>query len=103
MGILALYAAIMNPGPDCVVLDHPPTTHWDGAYLLNVLRVTDIPEAAALFAPHELVLLQPAGNGFAHTAALYHLTGHANQFQKARSLPAALKVWEQQRSPDGLK
>jgi cephalosporin-C deacetylase-like acetyl esterase len=103
MGILALYAAIMDPGPDCVVLDHPPTTHWNGPPLLNVLRVTDIPEAAALFAPHRLVLLQPAGNGLAHTAALYQLTGHANQFQKARSLPAALKVWDQQISPEGLK
>ena len=103
MGILALYAAIMDPGPDCVVLDQPPTTHWDGPPLLNVLRVTDISEAAALFSPHRLVLLQPAGNGFAHTAALYRLTGHANQFQKARSLPAALEVWEQQRSPEGLK
>jgi cephalosporin-C deacetylase-like acetyl esterase len=102
MGILALYAAIMEPGPDCVVLDHPPTTHWNGAPLLNVLRVTDIPEAAALFAPHKLVLLQPAGNGFEQTAALYRLTGHASQFQKARSLPAALQVWEQERSPKGL-
>ena len=104
MGILALYAAIMDSqSPSCVVLNRPPTTHWNGAPLLNVLRVTDIPEAAALFAPHRLVLLQPAGNGFEHTAALYRLTGHANQFQKARSLPAALKVWEQQRSPEGLK
>ena len=103
MGILALYAAIMDSRPGCVVLDHPPTTHWNGPPLLNVLRVTDIPEAAALFAPHELVMLQPAGHGFDHTAALYRLTGHANQFQEARSLPAALKVWEQQRSPEGLK
>jgi cephalosporin-C deacetylase-like acetyl esterase len=103
MGILALYAAIMDSRPGCVVLDHPPTTHWNGAPLLNVLRVTDIPEAAALFAPRELVLLQPAGKGFEHTAALYRLTGHANEFRKARSLPAALEVWEQQRSPEGLK
>jgi len=56
-----------------------------------------------LFSPHKLVLLQPAGHGFDHTAALYRLTGQANEFQKARSLPAALEVWEQQRSPEGLK
>jgi cephalosporin-C deacetylase-like acetyl esterase len=103
MGILALYAAIMDSRPGCVVLDHPPTTHWDGPPLLNVLRVTDIPEAAALLSPHELVLLQPAGQGFDHTAALYRLAGHANQFRKARSLPAALQVWEQERSPKGLE
>ncbi|HET7214524.1 MAG TPA: acetylxylan esterase [Terriglobia bacterium] len=102
MGILALYAAILDSRPGCVVLDHPPATHWNGPPLLDVLRVTDIPEAAALFAPHELVLLQPTGHGFDHTAALYRLTGNANKFQEARSLPAALKVWEQQRSPEGL-
>ncbi len=102
MSILALYAAILDSRPGCVVMDHPPTTHWNGPPLLNILRVTDIPEAAALFAPHELVLLQPAGHGFDYTAALYRLTGHADRFRTARSLPAALQVWKQERSPEGL-
>jgi len=102
MGILALYAAIMDSRPGCVILDHPPATHWNGPPLLNVLRVTDIPEAAALFAPHELVLLTPPDRNFDYTAALYRLTGHSKQFRKAGSLPAALDVWEQERSAEGL-
>src|SRR5690348_3873278 len=78
---------------------HPPATQWDGPPLLNILRVTDIPEAAAVLAPHELVLLTPPqGWKFDYTAAIYRLTGNSKQFRKAGSLPTALEVWRQTRA-----
>ncbi|MHB8655636.1 MAG: alpha/beta hydrolase family protein [Terriglobia bacterium] len=95
MGILALYAAIMDSRPGRVILSNPPVTHWSGPPLLNILRVTDIPEAAALLAPRELVSLTPTGRSLDYTAALYRLTGNQKKFRKAGSLPEAMKVWEQ--------
>src|SRR4029434_2048229 len=57
MAILALYAGVLDDRIDRVVLCDPPTSHWQGPALLNVLRVTDIPEVASAFAPRELVVL----------------------------------------------
>ena len=50
MGILALYAALFEPRIDEVILNEPPASHWQRPALLNVLRVTDIPEVAGAFA-----------------------------------------------------
>ena len=33
-----------------VILEDPPSSHWQGPALLNILEVTDLPEAAALVA-----------------------------------------------------
>ena len=30
INILALYAAIMDSRSGCMILDHPPVTHWNG-------------------------------------------------------------------------
>lgn len=104
MGILALYAAIMDGRPGRVVLGHPSVTEWNGPPLLNILRITDIPEAAALLAPRQLVLLTPPPDReFDYTAALYRLMGQAKQFRRASSLPDALEVWKQERSGIGLQ
>ena len=51
MGILALYAALFDDRVKEVILNDPPGSHWQGPALLNVLRVTDIPEVAGAFAP----------------------------------------------------
>ena len=50
MGILALYAGLLDERIERVVLRDPPGSHVEGPALLNVLRVTDIPEAAGAFA-----------------------------------------------------
>ena len=55
MGALGLYAAALDPRITRVILDDPPSSHWQAAPLLNVLRVTDLPEAAGLVAPREIV------------------------------------------------
>lgn len=92
MGIVALYAAILDGRPGRVILNQPPVTHWNGTPLLNILRLTDIPEAAALLAPRELVCLSPMSRDFEYTAALYRLLGQARQLREAGSLAQAVKV-----------
>ena len=49
LGILALYAGVMDSRVDTVILNEPPASHWQGPALLNVLRVTDIAEVAGAF------------------------------------------------------
>ena len=49
MGILGLYAGLFDERISRIVLQSPPESHRQGPALLNVLRVTDIPEAVAAF------------------------------------------------------
>ncbi len=51
---LGLYAAILNPAIEHVVMIDPPATHANAPIFLNILRYTDLPEAAALIAPRRL-------------------------------------------------
>jgi hypothetical protein len=55
MGILALYAALFDERVKQVILNEPPASHWQGPALLNVLRLTDVPEVAGAFAPRLLI------------------------------------------------
>src|SRR5262249_25239735 len=57
MGILAIYAGLFDERVQRVILNDPPASHWQRPALLNVLRVTDIPEVAAAFAPRQIVSL----------------------------------------------
>src|SRR3989449_1080814 len=57
MGILALYAALFDERVKEVILNDPPASHWQRPALLNVLRVTDIPEVAGALAPRRLISL----------------------------------------------
>ena len=68
LAVVALYAALLDGNVSSVILADPPTTH-DAAgppggtgpaiELLRCLTVTDLPEAAALLHPSELVFLGP--------------------------------------------
>jgi len=50
MSVVGLYASLFEPNISEVALQHPPMTHQNGPQLLNVLKVMDIPQAAALAA-----------------------------------------------------
>ncbi len=60
MGGLALHAAALDSRFSRVILDDPPASHWQGPALLNVLRITDLPEVAGMMAPREIVSLTPS-------------------------------------------
>jgi cephalosporin-C deacetylase-like acetyl esterase len=95
MGILALYAALRDSRIQQVILNEPPASHWQGPALLNVLRVTDLPEVAAAFAPRRLVSLTKLPETFDYTLAIYRLERASAQYVRAGSLPEALQVWRE--------
>lgn len=90
MGPLGLYAAALDPRIGRVILDDPPASHWQGPALLNILRVTDLPETAAMMAPREIVSLTPLARGYDYTAGIYKLYGA--RMRRADGLAAALRI-----------
>jgi len=93
MGILGLYAALFDEHVKQVTLANPPASHWQGPALLNILRVSDIPEVAAAFAPRRLVFITEATKPFDYTRRVYKLLGKPDSPVHAGSLPEALQVW----------
>jgi hypothetical protein len=77
-----------------VIGNDTPSSHWRGPALLNVLRVTDIPEVAGMFAPRRLVSLTKIPETFDHTRAIFRLERAEKQFVQASSLPEALELWK---------
>jgi cephalosporin-C deacetylase-like acetyl esterase len=98
MGILALYAGLFDARIQRVILKDPPASHRNGAALLNVLRITDIPEVAGAFAPRRLVFLREVPPAFNSARRLYKLCGCPDHLTYAGSLPEALDIWKQERS-----
>lgn len=93
MGIIALYAALFDQRINQVILNDPPASHGTSPALLNVLRVTDIPEVAAALAPRRLTSLTPLPEAFDSAQRLYRLQGASKQFAHSGSLAEALEVW----------
>jgi cephalosporin-C deacetylase-like acetyl esterase len=93
MGILALYAALFDERIKEIILSDPPASHWQRPALLNVLRVTDIPEVAGAFAPRRLVSLTKLPESFEHTRNIYRLHHISDRYVQSASLPEALEVW----------
>ncbi|MEW5977072.1 MAG: acetylxylan esterase [Acidobacteriota bacterium] len=93
MGIVALYAGLFDERIDRVILSDPPGSHWKGPALLNVLRVTDIPEVAAAFAPRPLISLTDFPDSFAYTREIDRLQSQSSKLARAHSLPEALEIW----------
>ena len=81
MGILAMYAALLDPRVHRVILNDPPESHWQSPALLNVLRVTDIPEVARALGRRRL------------TSVTRPPAPLAKYIRTAPSLPEALEVW----------
>src|SRR5438094_6202360 len=93
MGILGLYAALFDEHVKQVILDNPPASHWQGPALLNILRVSDIPEVAAAFAPRRLVFITEPSRPFDYTRRVYNLLGKPANLVHSGGLPEALQVW----------
>lgn len=74
-GALGLYAAILDPVIAQVMLLDPPESHAAGPIFLNVMRYTDLPEAAALLAPRPLSFYARMPQAFEYTRHVYKLYG----------------------------
>ncbi|MDZ4803210.1 MAG: acetylxylan esterase [Bryobacteraceae bacterium] len=72
---LALYAAIVDPAIAQVLLQDPPSSHTEGPLFLNILRYTDLPEAAALLAPRRLNFYGHIPAAYEYTKNVYSLLG----------------------------
>jgi len=96
MGGLALHAAALDSRITRVILDDPPASHWQGPALLNVLRITDLPEVAGMIAPREIVSLTSIPEEYSYTRSIYSLFGKGDSIRQAASLGEALRVWERQ-------
>lgn len=94
MGVLAIYAGLLDERVGRVILKDPPASHWQGPALLNVLRITDTPEVAAAFAPRRLVFLRDIPAAFDYTRGVYALHGRPDDFARAGSLAEAMEAWK---------
>jgi len=94
MGGLALHAGAIDGRISRVILDDPPASHWQGPALLNVLRITDLAEVAAMMAPREIVSLTPLPDNYRYTRSIFSLHGKSGSIRQAASLGEALRVWE---------
>jgi hypothetical protein len=87
---LALYAGVLDERVTQVILIDPPSTHVDGPTFLNVLRHTDLPEAAALMAPRRLTFYSRAPAAYGVTQGVFSLYGKPDHFALTMSLEGAL-------------
>jgi cephalosporin-C deacetylase-like acetyl esterase len=74
-GALGLYAAILDPRIHQVMLMDPPASHREGPIFLNIMRHTDLPEAAALLAPRRLNFYGQLPPAYEYTKHVYQLYG----------------------------
>jgi dienelactone hydrolase len=89
MGINALYASLFEDRVDRIDLTKPPLSHRDAAPYPNVLRVLDIPQAAALASERtKVVLYTDTPAKWSHLSATAEKLGWAKNVQ-LRSLPAS--------------
>jgi dienelactone hydrolase len=83
---LALYAAILEPRVHQVMLASPPDSHAEGPVFLNVLRYTDLPEAAALVAPRRINFFGRIPPAYEQTRRIFALYGKAAHFFLSMSI-----------------
>jgi len=74
-GVIAAYAALLEPRLTEVAAIDPPGSHREGPIFVEVLRVVDIPEALGLLAPRPLSIYAPERKTFDPTAAIYRAAG----------------------------
>ena len=74
-GVIAAYAALLEPRLAKIVLVNPTPSHHEGPIFLNVLRVLDVPEALAMLAPRPLTIYASPSADFARTATIYGVAG----------------------------
>lgn len=89
-GALGMYAAILDTRVHQVMLMEPPASHRDGPIFLNIMRHTDLPEAAALLAPRRLNFYSQMPPAFDYTKHVYQLYGKPDHLFVARNIEFVL-------------
>ena len=89
MAVPALYAGALDNRISRVILEDPPSSHWEGPPLLNALRFTDLPEIAAMLAPREIVSLTALPEAYCYTSSIFELYGKPENVSQRASLGEA--------------
>jgi hypothetical protein len=89
---LAIYAALLDPTIDEIVLSNPPATHENPETdeYLGVLRVGDLPQNLALAFPRRITFIGEIPPAYQWTGDLYDRLGAKEKF---RVLPS-LRQWQ---------
>jgi cephalosporin-C deacetylase-like acetyl esterase len=90
-GALALYAGILEPRVNQVIMLDAPASHREGPIFLGILRHTDLPEAAALLAPRRLNFYNHMPEAYAYTRDVYALSGKRDNVFVAMNLDAVVE------------
>ncbi len=80
-GILGAYAALNETSISEVIAVDPPTSHRAGPYLLNVMKVLDVPDALGMLAPRHLTLVNASDAAFGRTVKLYAAGGYSDRLK----------------------
>lgn len=84
---LAIYAALLDPQIEEIVLEDPVVTHWDsGPEFLAVLKVGDLPHNLALAFPRRITFVRAIPEPYQWTRRCYEQCGAADQVRVVRSL-----------------
>ena len=89
-GVLGLYAALFDESVAQVVLLEPPPSHRQGPIFLNILRYTDLPEAAGLLAPRRLIFFGRIPEAYQPTQTVYRLLNKPENISVTMSLKAVV-------------
>lgn len=83
---LAVYAALLEPGIDGLLLHNVPASHMDSEApaLLNVLRVLDLPHAVGMVAPRPVTLAAEGAVWAEVTAPIYQAAGAGDGLRRVR-------------------
>lgn len=81
-GVLAAYAALLEPDITGVILNKPPLSHMSGEspQFLNVLRVCDIPDVLGMLAPRALTIYGNRSELPKKVAEIYAAAGASTKF-----------------------
>jgi len=101
-GALGLYAAILDTRVHQVMLMEPPSSHKDRPIFLNILRHTDLPEAAGLLAPRRLNFYGKMPAAYEYTKDVYALYGKRENVFVAMNIEYVLTGHYDHRMASGL-
>ena len=92
---MAIYAAVLDPKIDEVVLADPPETHEDPrtAEYLGVLRVGDLPHNLALAYPRPVTFVGRMPEAYSYTRRVYERCGASDRIRVIASM-RDWKPWE---------
>jgi hypothetical protein len=89
-GVAALYKGIMDERIAGVIAENIPASHLDGASILGILRVFDMPQAVGLMAPRKLALVTSGHNNWTWPTRVYERLGCPERLIIAGDLRSAM-------------